>query len=228
MPLTEEMKNIMEGGLSSYEYRIQCMGAIIDTTSRLLEGFQDSFLDTKQEREKVNNQIREILARNEHLRRKDFDNMMQGILSAQDEREKEVKNLLKDYLNEQREMAYTLRDNLPKIKDALAKGEAGRIREFQEMIKGIFTKQNERKEEVTSKLKEFQKEQQEMAKSLKELLAKGRRLRIEDLKSMLKELKMQHLERIACREERRKKVHIILGDLKTRRTLKIIDQGRID
>jgi len=218
MPVAEDMKNIAENIISSYEARIQSIGDIFDTTHLLLRGFQDSFLDTKQEREKFSVELRENLAKNESLRRKDFDNMMQGILSTSEEREKEVRNLLDSYLNAQKEMAQALRENLSKIKDALAKGEAGRIKEFQAMIKEIFARQEERKEEVTSNLKEFQKEQQEMAKRLKALLAKGKELRINDLKSMLKEFKVQHEERIARQEERREEVCHILGDFKKERT----------
>lgn len=215
--ISNGMKNIVENIVSSYEARIQGIGAIFDTTHQILEGFQDSFLDTKQEREKVNAELRESLAKNESLRKKDFDNMMQGILSTQDEREREVRNLLNRYLNEQKEMAQTLRDNLAKVKDALARGEAGRVKEFQVFIKEILASHEERKEEVASKLKEFQKEQQEVAKRLKELLAKGRELRIRDLKLMLKEFKEQHQKQIAIREERREEVCSMLGEFKKER-----------
>jgi len=214
MPLTEEMKNFVENFVSSYETRIQSMGAIFDTAHQLLEGFQESFLDGKQEREKVSAELREKLAQNESLRRKDFDNMMQGIISTQNEREKEVRNLLNTYLNEQKEMAQVLRESLEKFKDTLAKGEVQRVKDFQGMIKELLAKQEKRKEEVTSKLKDFQKEQQEMAKRLKELLDKGRELRIRDLKSMLKEFKDQHKERITRQQERRGEVRNLLGEFK--------------
>jgi hypothetical protein len=212
MPLTEEMKNFVKSFVSSYEMRVQSMGAIFDTTHQLLEGFQESFLDVKQEREKVSAELREKLAKNESLRRKDFDNMMQGILSTGDEREKEVRNLLRSYLNEQKEMAQVLRERLEKFKDTLVRGEVQRVKDFQGMFKEILAKQEKRKEEVTSKLKEFQKDQQEMAKRLKEILAKGRELRIRDLKLMLKEFEAQHKERLARQEERREEVGNLLGE----------------
>ena len=217
MPLAEDMKNIAEDIISSYEARIQSIGAIFDTTHQLLEGFQESFLDTKQEREKLSAELRENLVKIESLRRKDFDNMMQGILSTQDERGKEVRSILKNYLNEHKEMAVALRENLSKVKDALAKGDIQRVKEFHEMIKEVINNQDARKEEVASKLKEFQKEQQQMAKRLKELLAKGSHLRIKDLKSMLKEFKTQHKERIVRQEERKDGVWSMRGDFKKER-----------
>jgi transcription termination factor NusB len=217
VPLAEDMNDIVNDIVSSYEARIQSIGAIFDTTHQILEGFHDSFLDTKQEREKVNAELRESLARNESLRKKDFDNMMKGILSTQDEREKEVRNLLNSYLNEQREMAQILGESLGKFKDSLARGEVQRVKEFQALIKGILAKQDERKDEVSSKLKEFQKEQNELASRLKGLLAKGREFRIKDLKLMLNEFKKQHRERIALWEGRKEEVRSMLGDFKKKR-----------
>jgi len=142
---------------------------------------------------------------------------MQGILSTQDKREKEVRNLLNSYLNERKEMAQALKGNLEKFKDSLAKGEIQRVKEFQNMIKEVLDEQEKRKEEVTLKLKAFQKEQKEMAKRLKELLAKDKELRIEDLKSMLEGLKIQNRERIDRQEQRNKEVHGTLSDLKKER-----------
>lgn len=212
--VSDGIKDIVNDVVSSYEARIQSIGAIFDTTYQIREDFQDSFLDTKEEREKLNAELRESLAQKGSLRKKDFDNMMRGILSMQDAREKEVRNLLKGYLSEQKEVAKTLRDDLAKVKDALASGEAERVKEFQAWMNGTFAGQDERKNEVTSMLKEFQKEQQEMSKRLKELLAKGRDLRIRDLKLMLKAFKSQHQERMTRQEERREEVRSMLSDFK--------------
>jgi len=212
--ISNGMKNIVDNIVSSYEARIQSIGTLFDTTHQILLGFQDSLLDTKQEREKLNAELRESLTKNESLRRKDFDNMMQGILLTQDEREKEVRNLLSSYLNEQKEMAQALRENLGKFKNSLIKGEVRRVKEFQEMIKEILTKQGKSKDKVTSRLKEFRREQRVLASRLKELLAKGKELRIRDFKSMLKEFKARYKERMARQEERKKETCQLLGEFK--------------
>jgi hypothetical protein len=217
MPEVLDLKNAAENVISSYETRIESVGAMFDTAHQILDDFQEAFLDNKEEGRKINTQLRDILAHNEHLRKKDFDSMTQGVLSAQEEREAEVKNLLKGYLNQQREMARNLRENLAKFKDALIKGDVQRVKEFQEMLKEVLANQDARKEEVASKLKEFQKEQQEMAKRLKALLAKGRELRIKDLKEMLQEFRTQHKERLAHQIERRKEVNKMLGTFKQER-----------
>ena len=209
-----DLKNAAENAVSSYVARIESVGVMLDTTHQILDGFQEAFLDNKEERQKINIELRDTLAHNEHLRKKDFDNMTQGILSAQEEREAEVKNLLKGYLNQQREMARTLREDLAKFKDALAKSDVQRVKKFQEIIKEVLASQDARKEEVAFKLKEFQKEQEVMAKRLKALLAKGRELRIKDLKEMLQEFRAQHKERLARHIERGKEVNKMLGRIK--------------
>ena len=214
MPEVLDLKNAAEDVISSYETRIESVEAIFDTTHQILDEFQEAFLDNKEDGQKINTQLRDILAHSKHLRKKDFDNMTKGALSAQEEREAEVKNLLKGYLNQQREMARTVRENLAKFKNTLAKGDVQRAKEFQEMINEILANQDARKEEVSSKLKEFQKEQQEMAKGLKALLAKGRELRLRDLKSMLQEFRTQHNERLARQIERTKDVNKMLGRIK--------------
>jgi translation initiation factor 1 (eIF-1/SUI1) len=109
-------------------------------------------------------------------------------------------------------MIRSLGENLAKFKDALAGGEAQRVNEFQALIQGILAAQDERKNKVTSELKEFQMQQQELAKTLKELLAKGRELRIKDLKRMLGEFQAQRQGRIAEQGERRKDVRDMLEE----------------
>ncbi len=141
-------------------------------------------------------ELRENLARNGSLRRKDFDNMMQGLLSSQDKKEKEVKALVNDYFKEQKQITQTLKEKLEEFKESLARGESQRVQEFQVFVKEILTGQEQRKEGTNRKLKEFQKEQEVMSGKLKELLAKGRDLRAKDFKIMLQELGIEREERL--------------------------------
>lgn len=214
----KDPSDILNHILFFYETRIQNIGSVLDTTYQMLQGFQDIVINTKKEREKISKELRESLAKKESLRRKDFDTMMQGILLFQNEREKEVKNLLDLYLYEQGDMAHALRENLKKFKDSLANDEAQRLKEFQGMIKELLSQQIKRKEEVTTRLKEFQNEQRDLAWKLKVLAAKGKELRIRDLKLMLKEFQAQHKERRSRQEERSEIVRMMLDAFKEKRT----------
>lgn len=218
MLLATEKENVLDSIISSYEARIQSIEAFFDTTGQFFQDFQDSLLDTRAEREKINSQLRENLAQNESLRKKDFDRMMGIISSYLDESEQEVRGLSQKYLREQRKLVKQLREGLRNFKDALTEGRTEKVKELQILIKEILTRQDESKIEVTSKLKEFQQGQQQTSKMLKELLSKGEELRIRHFKATLAEFKRQRKERIACQERRRREVKDMLGEFKAERT----------
>jgi uncharacterized phage infection (PIP) family protein YhgE len=218
MLLSTEKENVLESIISSYEARIQSVEAFFEATGQIFQDFQDSLLNTRQEREKINSQLRESLAKNGSLRRKDFDKMMNVISLHLDESEQQVRKLSREYLGEQTKLVQQLREGLRNFKDALTKGQAQKVKEMQTLIKEILTRQDENKNEVTSKLKEFQQGQQQASEMLKDLLAKGEKLRIKDFKAMLAEFKRQRNERIASQERRRQEVKDMLGEFKAKRT----------
>jgi len=210
----EDLNKAVEDVVSSYEAKIENINSFFETTHLILGEFQDPLLETREVRGEINSQLEDLLAKNEHLRRTDFHRMMQGILFIQVNKEKEIRNLLNSYLTEQKQMVYLLRDNLSKIKLALANGQGVEIKESKEIVNQILAQQDIRKLEVSLKLKEFQKEQKEMTQRLLELLAKGKELRIKDLKSMLKEFDLQHKERLARQEERKMEAQKRRGEVR--------------
>jgi len=218
MLLTTEKENVLENIMSSYEARIQSVEAFFEATGHIFGDFQESLFSTRGEREKINNQLKENLAQNGSLRKKDFDRMMGVISSHLDESEQEVRQLSQKYLNEQTKLVQQLREALRNFKDALTEGQAEKVKELQTLIKEILSKQDESKIEVTSKLKEFQQGQQQTSKMLKELLSKGKDLRIRHFKAMLGKFKRQRAERIACQEKRREEVKDMLDEFKAKRT----------
>ncbi|MFH1859812.1 MAG: hypothetical protein ABH870_02170 [bacterium] len=132
--LVEDREGIVEEVVFSYEPIAKNTANVFNTTYQIL---QNSILDTRQERERVSVQLKESLAKDKSLRKKDFDNMMQNIFLIQDEGEKEVKNLISDYLCEQKETSCDLREGLKRFQDSFAKGETKRIEEFQSLSKNI-------------------------------------------------------------------------------------------
>jgi len=181
MGIAEDMKRVAQEIVSAYQSRISEVATIIDNTSQILEDF-------KTNRNEMSNQIKETLAKEESLRKKDFDNMMGDILSHQDEREKQVKELLKTFFEEQKEIAET-------IKKSLSEGQKLRINDFKKMLQDIQAKQKAREKEVSMMLKEFQEGYKEMAESLRSLLDKGEGIRINDFKEMLKNIRLRQMER---------------------------------
>lgn len=217
MPEVLDLKEVVKDIISSYEKRIESISSIFDTSNLIVGDFQKSLLATKEEVEQANNQLRETLAKNGNLRKKDFDNMMQGIFKPQNEREKEMCGLLSNYLNEQKEITLALKDNFTKVRKALAKSENGKIKELLQTIKALIAKQDRKKEEFDRSFEELQKEQQETVTNIKALLVRGEKLRVKDLKEMLAQMKLQHEARIAQKFERREEVRSMLADFKKQR-----------
>ncbi len=181
MAVVEDMKRVAEEIVSSYQSRISTVATIIDNTHQILDDF-------KIKRNEISNQLKETLARGESLRKKDFDSMMQEILFHQDEREKEVRDLLKTFFEEQKEVAEI-------IKKSLTGAEKIRIDDFKKMLQDIQAKQRARENEVSVMLKEFQTEYKEMAESLRSLLDKREAMRIKDFKEMLNYIRAGQSER---------------------------------
>lgn len=181
MGITEEMKRVAEEIVSSYQSRISTVAMIIDNTHQLLEDF-------KNKRNEMSNHLKETLAKEESLRKKDFDNMMKDILHHQDEREKEVRDLLKTFFEEQKEIAEIIKKNL-------SEGQKVRINDFKRTLQDIQARQKARENEVSVMLKEFQTEYKEMAESLRSLLDKREAIQIKEFKVTLKNIRSRQIER---------------------------------
>jgi len=181
MGIAEEMRRVAEEIVSSYQSRISAVAMIINNTHQLLEDF-------KNKRNEMSEHLKETLARQESLRKKDFDNMMKDILSHQDDREKEVRDLVKTFFEEQKEIAEIIKKNL-------YEGQKVRIDDFRKSLKDIQAKQKVRENEVSVLLKEFQTEYKEMAESLRSLLDKREAMRIKDFKEMLNYIRAGQSER---------------------------------
>ena len=181
MGAAEDMKKVAEEIVSSYQSRISEVAAMVDSTRQILEDF-------KTRRNNMSNQLKEALAREGSLRRKDFDIMISDILFHQDEREKKVKELLNTFFEEQKEVAEVLGKNLKE-------GEKVRIDDFRKMLKDIQIKQKARENEVGMVLREFQEEHNEMAGSLRTLLVRGEEIRIKDFKETVKNVRSRQMTR---------------------------------
>jgi hypothetical protein len=218
MLVATDKDSIPESIISSYEARIQSIGTFFEATGQIVQDFQDTLLNTRAEREQISGQLRESLARNASLRKKDFDRMMGIISSYIDQSEQEIRQLSRKYLDEQTKLMWRLREGLQEFRDALADNREEKVKKLQTLINDILCQQDESKNKVTSKLKQFQRGHQQTSKMLTKLLAKGEKLRMRDFKRTLAEFERQRRQRAAYREQRRRQVRDMLGRFKAERT----------
>lgn len=137
--------------ISAYEARIVMVQGIVEDTRKLLEEF-------RQKREKMSGDLKEVLAKHKSLRKKDFDKMMEDILTAQLQREERVKQLLVDF--QEQEMAV-----VKNLKEMLQRGKKLRIKDLEKTLAKIRREQEIRQTEGSSQI------QVELAKMRSEVSA---------------------------------------------------------
>lgn len=151
-----DLKDLTKDILASYEARIRNVQEIAENTHQLTEGF-------KGQRENMSKELKEVLAKSQSLRKKDFNEMMKGILLAQSEREQKVKEMLADFRKEQTETAERLRN-------LLKKGEDLRLTDFKKTLAGI--KANQIKEKAENPAKQIRTELAQMREGIYKMLEK--------------------------------------------------------
>ncbi len=168
---TRNLEDLARDIVVSYDARVKVVGEIIEDTHRTMNDFRGK-------REDMSKELREVLAKSESLRRKDFDRMMADIVLKQNEREEQVKKMLADFRKEEEMVA-------EKLRNLLKKGEDIRIGDFKEMMAEIKKEQDRRvketsasvanelqnmREEVYKMLDNFKKERQSVASAWHETI----------------------------------------------------------
>lgn len=183
------LKSVTEKVISSYEKKIENINFIFDVTHLILNQFQEFIFEPKEERREVNLQLQDLLAKNEHLRKKDFVDMIRSAFSIQEERKKEIVDLLKNYIKDQNIIKKIVQEDLEKFKNYCLSGSTEKVKKLHVSINKILAKQEKRREEGKSKLKEFFKQQNDLTSELQGLLAKGNDLKLKDVRLVLKRFK---------------------------------------
>ena len=158
MSVPEEIRKLTEEVVASFDSGVGAVGQLIDKGLELLDGY-------RREEEAVRSKLRESLASVGSLRRKDFDGIMERILSFQSGREAEIKSLIRNFLSGERALTERLRRSLgaglfPEV-DRL-KGELNRMiekarveiqsfQQEQERIRQVFSGLEGRRDQVTSR-----------------------------------------------------------------------------
>jgi len=231
------MKEVIKTIIASYEDRISTIRKITETTYQLLESYQEEMHRTKEERKRLNAQLQEMLTRQQHLRRKDFNKMMEEISWGINKRKREIeenrdlaREKLRDYFDEQKNTATTLREKLSIFTDDLKKDESTRIKDFKLFLRNIQIQQEKRENEVKEMLRDFRekseifrRDQEQIVQTLRDLLSKGDSLRIRDFKVTLAEIQVQQRERKIFWKEERKKTREMLDGFQQERRKVIFD-----
>ena len=183
MSMAEEMACLARKIVSSYEARVSSVVQIVEATQEMLETF-------RHEREAMRTQLRETLARAASLRKRDFDGMIQGVLTRLDAREEVIKQTLRAHLEAQQALASTLRENLSahlqEPPASAVRTDADRVTSVEAVLGEIMTGRQEHERSVKALLVEYRGEQEQIVSAFGALLSNGHAMKVKDFKGTLK------------------------------------------
>jgi hypothetical protein len=205
------MKNTILSFINSYENMISTFENItaLDEITR----YDENIISVDKERERLGNSLQEILAKNCSLRKKDFNSIMERILYDVEEKKEEIqqkqrqiKGILKDYLDEQRKLATFLKEKLTQF--AQSKSNEDGLKAILADMKALHEHKGQqvlsRLGDLKLHLELFRKEQDVVNHRLQRLIDRGESLKIEDLR---------RLESAKARERRKVERRILRQDV---------------
>lgn len=208
--------------IGSYEGLISALQNIITVGD--ITTHDESVISVHKEREKLKSRLQEILAKNCSLRRKDFNRMIERIFCDGEkkkekikEEQKQIRGVLKEYLDEQKELATFLREKLTEF----MQGNSGKDN-FEIALANIKAVHEKKGQQVFSRLRDFklrvelfQREQEEINRRLQRFVDRGESLRTEDLRRL--ESAKAREKRRAERKLRREDVERLLSHFRQQR-----------
>ena len=179
--------------ITSYESRIATVEELMTTAYQATETSGGSFDILDEERERLKTGLQKTLTKNCSLRRKDFNRLMERVLSdsnknreAIEEERSRVREKVKEYLDEQKQLASYLRQQLVGLLQE--KMDKGCLDAVIDKIKASCENTGQRLftilRDFQMHLEVFQREQEEINHKLQRLMDRGESLSLEDLRQL--------------------------------------------
>jgi len=172
MEYPEQLLDIVERIVGSYESKVKVVTSLMREVNQRIRNYHI-------EQEQMTDRLKDILAKNECLRKKDFDAIMAGIRDQQKAREQEVSQMVEDFCREEEETA-------AKLKDILTVKSSSTLEDFAVLKEKMLNRPKERERRISQMLKDFHRDQEELNTALRMLLEKGPSVRIKDFRAMVK------------------------------------------
>ena len=210
--------------ITSYESRIATVEELMTTAYQATETSGGSFDILDEERERLKTGLQKTLAKNCSLRKRDFDCLLEQLLSdsnknrvAIQEEQNRVREKVKEYLDEQKQLANSLRQQLVELaQDKTGKSSLDAIIGN---IKATYAAKGQHLfamlRDFQQRLKDFQREQEAINHKLQRLVDRGESLSLEDVRQLEAAEALQN--RATDRELRREEVDRLLAHFRQQR-----------
>ena len=175
----------LENMVSSYEEQIEKIQTIFrssekitESSNYLFDSIHDLLNTLKEERNTLNSNISEILAKNCSFRKRDYETMMAVIFYKLEEREKNIEAHFHMFVESQKETARILKEILLSSKDN------DNYTQLKEKLSQISKSQEIKKLNVKKAFVEFQKLHIKIMKYFENLIKSGRNILMQDIKDI--------------------------------------------
>jgi len=173
-----EFKRLIEKIIDSYESKVKMVTSLMRQVYQKIIKYQN-------DQDSMINKLRDILAKNEFLRKKDFDLMIAEIKNGQKTREKEISQTVEEFCKEEEKI-------VDKLKEILTLKSTSVLEDFNIIKNRILDcKTKNREKKISRMLKDFHRDQEEINTALRILLEKGYSVKIKDFKAMLKAFRIE-------------------------------------
>ena len=210
--------------ITSYESRIATVEELMTTAYQATEITDGRLECIDEDRERLKTGLQKTLSKNCSLRRKDFNRLLERLLSdstknreAIEEERSQVREKVKKYLDEQKQLANYLRQQLVELtQEKMDKGcldaVIGKIKaSYEDTGQRLFTILRN----FQLRLETYQREQEEINHKLQRLVDRGESLSLEDLRQLEAAEALQ--KRATDRELRRGEVDRLLAHFRQQR-----------
>lgn len=175
---SEEFKELIEKIFDSYESKVKMVTSLMRQVHQKIIKYQN-------EQDLMINRLRDILANNEFLRKKDFDLMIAEINKDKKTREREISQTVEEFCTEEEKI-------VAELKEILTLKSTSILEDFTIVKNKILSRSTENREKRVSRmLKDFHRDLEEINTALRMLLEKGSSVKIRDFKAMLKAFRIE-------------------------------------
>lgn len=165
----------------AFEYLIKGYEDRVTTVTEYMTQAADLLAQLGREQDAMIEQLRYTLAGRRSLRNKDFDDLVGRMVSERHRRLKALPALIEDFRRAERAV-------VGKLRALLTGNAAGVARAWPELKNEMLSLQRIRERNVSRALRRAHIEQEELSRGLRGLLAKGEKVRISDLKAVVREI----------------------------------------
>ena len=163
-------------------------GARIERAAKLKKEVADILDGFRQEEKGIVFKLQPLLAEKQSLRKKDFDLVMEKILSHHGEKEKEIAEKLSEFQQAEEQMAEAL-------KKFFKEKQKPTIDALRSLALSLQERQRAKAEEIQNLLTVFSNNHEETTVVLSRLLEKGEKIKIKDFKKMTAQLKLKQAQK---------------------------------